>query len=137
MPDHSALPWVDLGIGTYISETPSERFPIYTRGNAGEVWPEVAYPLTISLSRSAGDEPISKAILETGLVREKDISDGVTSFGGCYGGYMYINLSMNRMIAVRTPGVTIEVSDATYLGSEGIAPPYEPRKGDEKENDKQ
>ena len=57
------LPWVDLGVGTYISETPNDRYPIYTRGNAGEVWPEVAYPLTISLTRTVGDEPISEAVL--------------------------------------------------------------------------
>ena len=48
------VPMVDLGVGAYLSERPSKRYPIYTRGNAGEVWPEVAYPLTISLSRHVG-----------------------------------------------------------------------------------
>ena len=124
------LPWVDLGVGTYISETPHERYPIYTRGNAGEVWPEVAYPLTISLSRTAGDEPISEAVLATGLMTRDEVGVGTTAFGGCYGGYMYINLSMNRVLAVRTPGVTVDENDATYLGSAGVAPPYVERKGD-------
>lgn len=129
MPD-GTLPWVDLGVGTYISETPSDRYPIYTRGNAGEVWPEVAYPLTISLSRTAGDEPISEAVLATGLMTRDEVGVGTTAFGGCYGGYMYINLSMNRVLAVRTPGVTVDENDATYLGSAGVAPPYVERKGD-------
>ena len=124
------LPWVDLGVGTYISETPNDRYPIYTRGNAGEVWPEVAYPLTISLTRTVGDEPISEAVLATGLMTRDEVGAGTTAFGGCYGGYMYINLSMNRVLAVRTPGVTVDENDATYLGSAGVAPPYVPRKGD-------
>lgn len=125
-----SLPWVDLGVGTYISETPNDRYPLYTRGNAGEVWPEVAYPLTISLSRTAGDEPISAAVLATGLLRRHEMGHGTTAFGGCYGGYMYINLSMNRVLAVRTPGVTVDENDATYLGSAAVAPPYVERKGD-------
>ena len=43
---------VDLGLGEYITQVPSTRYPVYTRGNAGEVWPEVAYPLTITLTRN-------------------------------------------------------------------------------------
>ena len=46
---------VDLGLGEYITQVPSTRYPVYTRGNAGEVWPEVAYPLTITLSRKDGE----------------------------------------------------------------------------------
>lgn len=126
----SSLSWADLGLGTYLSETPSSRFPVYTRGNAGEVWPEVAYPLTISLSRSADDDKILGAVMSSGLLTDNDVTDGPTVFGGVFGGYMYINLSMNRVLAVRTPGVSIADSDATYLGSEGVAPAYVPQKGD-------
>ena len=31
---------VDLGLGEYITQVPSTRYPVYTRGNAGDVWPE-------------------------------------------------------------------------------------------------
>ena len=34
------------------------------------------------------------------------------------------------MIAVRTAGTTVEETDATYLGSEDLAPPHEIQKGD-------
>ena len=60
------VPLVDLGVGTYLSERPSTRYPVYTRGNAGEVYPEVAYPLSVSLSRSAGDDAVLRALLGGG-----------------------------------------------------------------------
>ena len=119
----------DLGAGPYIHETPSERYPVYTRGNAGEVWPEVAYPLSISISRSVPD-PLVQTMVDTGIVTHDDLVDGTACAGGCFGGYMYLNLSLNRMIAVRSPGVSIEESDAIYMGSEGIAPPHTPHPDD-------
>lgn len=45
------VPIVDLGVGTYLSDEPSQRYPVYTRGNAGEVWPEGVYPLSFALAR--------------------------------------------------------------------------------------
>lgn len=124
------VPMVDLGVGTYLSERPSKRFPVYTRGNAGEVWPEVTYPLSISLSRGVGADPFVRIMLDVGLVNERDIAEGFTCFGGVFGGYMYLNVSVNRVIATRMPGVTIEQADATFLGSEGIAPPHRPHPDD-------
>lgn len=116
---------VDFGVGPYVHEAPSERFPIYTRGNAGEVWPDVVYPLTMSLTREYVD-PLGAAILSTGMIEPAEFAGGVTSAGGCFGGYMYLNLSMVRVLAVRSPGVTIEENDRVYLGSEGTAPPHRP-----------
>jgi len=121
---------VDFGLGEYITQKPSKRYPIYTRGNAGEVWPEVAYPLTISLTNFVGEEASARAAINAGVISRKDILDGPSCFGGVFAGYMYLNLSFGRMIAVRTPGTTIEKSDATYYGSEQQAPKYIPHKDD-------
>ncbi len=121
---------VDLGFGEYITQVPSTRYPVYTRGNAGEVWPEVAYPLTITLTRKAGEIASAQAAINAGVITPKDIKDGPTCFGGVFAGYMYLNLSFGRMIAIRTPGTTIEKSDATYYGSEHEAPEYTPNKQD-------
>ena len=121
---------VDLGLGEYITQVPSTRYPVYTRGNAGEVWPEVAYPLTITLTRKAGEIASAQAAINAGVITPKDIQDGPTCFGGVFAGYMYLNLSFGRMIAIRTPGTTIEKSDATYYGSEHEAPSYIPNKQD-------
>ncbi|MEE2682794.1 MAG: PEP-utilizing enzyme [Actinomycetota bacterium] len=121
---------IDFGLGEYITQYPSKRYPIYTRGNAGEVWPEVAYPLTITLTRIVGEEASSRAAINAGIISKKDIVEGPSCFGGVFAGYMYLNLSFGRMIAVRTPGTTIEKSDATYYGSEQQAPKYVPHKDD-------
>jgi rifampicin phosphotransferase len=125
-----AVPMVEVGVGRYLSEVPSRRFPVYTRGNAGEVWPEVAYPLTVSLSRSVGDDVYTGPTLSTGLIEPADIVEGPTCFGGVFAGYMYLNASVNRVVAHRSPGITIEQSDATFLGAEGIAPPHRPHRDD-------
>ena len=121
---------IDFGLGEYITQYPSKRYPIYTRGNAGEVWPEVAYPLTITLTRIVGEEASARAAINAGVISKKDILEGPSCFGGVFAGYMYLNLSFGRMIAVRTPGTTIEKSDATYYGSEQQAPEYTPHKDD-------
>ncbi len=121
---------VDFGMGEYITQKPSKRYPIYTRGNAGEVWPEVAYPLTITLTRIVGEQASARAAINAGVISQKDIQEGPSCFGGVFAGYMYLNLSFGRMIAIRTPGTTIEKSDATYYGSEQQAPKYIPHKDD-------
>jgi phosphohistidine swiveling domain-containing protein len=126
----SAVPYADVGVGRYLSERPSTRFPVYTRGNAGEVWPEVAYPLTISLSRSVGDDVFARASLGTGLIDADELAEGPSCLGGVFGGYMYINASVNRVSAVRMPGLTVDEADATFLGTERAAPPYEPHPDD-------
>ena len=64
---------VDLGLGEYITQVPSTRYPVYTRGNAGEVWPEVAYPLTITLTRKAGEIASAQAAINAGVITPKDI----------------------------------------------------------------
>lgn len=120
---------VDIGAGRYLHEPPSRRFPVYTRGNAGEVWPEVAYPLTLSYWR-ANDAELMQSVLATGIVRSQDMAEGITAGGGCFGGYMYLNLSLSRVVALRSPGVEIEAVDATYLGSEDLAPPHVPQSDD-------
>lgn len=125
-----SVPIVDLGVGSYVSERPSTRYPVYTRGNAGEVYPEVTYPLSVGLSRLPGDAVVLRALLAGGVVRASELDEGYTCFGGVFGGYMYLNVSLNRVIAIRLPGVTIEQADATYLGSEGQAPPHRPDRRD-------
>ena len=81
-------------------------------------------------TRKAGEIASAQAAINAGVITLKDIKDGPTCFGGVFAGYMYLNLSFGRMIAIRTPGTTIEKSDATYYGSEHEAPEYIPNKKD-------
>ena len=124
------LDFVDLGLGPYVHGTPSKRFPVYTRGNSGEVYPEVVYPLSTSLPGLINGDPFTDSVRVIGAMTEKELQEEANIFGGVFGGYTYINLSASRVIAVRTAGTTVEETDATYLGSENLAPPHEIQRGD-------
>ena len=117
------LELVDFGLGPYLNQAPSPRFPVYTRGNAGEVYPEVVFPLSVTMFTKMGTEAGREAALRSGLITSKEV-DELTAGGGIFGGYMYLNLSLARVIAVRTPGASVAEIDATYLGSEDVAPPH-------------
>lgn len=122
----------DLGFGPYVHDDASPRFPVYTRGNAGEVYPEVVFPLTISLQRTVDLDAFKNALITGGGVDEKDFDPDFdfAVAAAIFSGYTYLNLSLTRILGVRAPGVTTESLDAALLGSEGKSPPYVPHKDD-------
>ncbi len=120
---------VPVGDGHYICDTPSERFPIYTRGNAGEVYPEVFYPLSWSISAAEGDAAFRNSMLAGRGIRKSDLTEDAALASGVFNGYAYLNLSVVRIIAVRMPSATMEDVDSTFMGS-SEAPPYEPHPDD-------
>ena len=102
-----AAPWKRIGGGRWVGTDASERFPIYTRGNAGEVYPLVYRPLSFSIAQEAGERAMRRAILRSGLVRPSELEGIPMSTGigsGVFGGYAYLNLSIQRLIAARVPG---------------------------------
>jgi pyruvate,water dikinase len=121
---------VDFGLGPYVHGRASRRFPVYTRGNAGEVYPEVVFPFSASMSATLAGDPARDAMLATGVMTAAECDEDADVHMGVFGGYSYLNLSVSRVIAVRTPGATIADTDATFLGSEGIAPPHVGQRGD-------
>ena len=52
---------VDFGLGPYVHGTPSRRFPVYTRGNAGEVYPQPVFPLTSAMGRALAGAPAERS----------------------------------------------------------------------------
>lgn len=118
----------DLGIGRYISAAPSQRFPVYTRGNAGEVYPEVFYPLSYSLAGPQGEEAMRNAVARSGLMSAVELTDDsqddVSVALGVFGGYAYLNLSLNRVIALRVPGGSLDELDRGLLGNADVVPPH-------------
>ncbi len=94
------IPGLTVGTGEWVGTDVSDRFPIYTRGNAGEVYPEVYRPLTFSIAQRAGERAMRRAILTSGLIRPEEL-DGIplsTGVGsGVFGGYSYLNLSLQRL----------------------------------------
>lgn len=125
-------PWKQIGDGAWVGTDASQRFPIYTRGNAGEVYPLVYRPLSFSIAQQTGERAMRRAILRSGLVRPSEL-DGIplsTAIGsGVFGGYAYLNLSIQRLIAARVPGGSATDADASYLGV-GDPPPHVPLDGE-------
>lgn len=114
-----------------VDNEPSQRYPIYTRGNVGEVFPEAVAPLSWTLSGIPRAEPGWRdALVRFGAFDYDEFDQDNMTALGVFGGYCYLNVSMSRVFAVRTPGLTPELMDQTLFGSSD-APPYEPRPTDE------
>lgn len=109
---------------------PSTQWPLYTRGNVGEVFPEVVLPLTWDVYGLEAENGWRDAYAQLGLVADGDLDpDEPMVILGVFGGYCYINASYVRMLGVRAPGGKVEVIDQQFFG-ESDAPAYEPRDGD-------
>lgn len=106
-----------------------ERWPINTRGNVGEVMPEVIAPLQNDLIVAATDLGFRDALARIGLLQHGDIASEDPVLLNVLGGYAYLNLSLLRLLGVRTPGSSPEAIDFTFVG-EGDPPPYQPKPGD-------
>jgi pyruvate,water dikinase len=105
------------------------KWPINTRGNIGEVFPEVLTPLSYTLGVLAAEAGWRDAYRQIGILRRDDFKNDDPVIIGLYAGYGYLNVSYLRMIGVRAPGSSPQAIDATLFG-EGNPPPYVPRKGD-------
>ncbi len=112
-----------------VDDVPSVRFPIYTRGNAGEVFPNVVTPLTGSLFAAASVSAQTALFLELGFIVPSDLEDGAAPLTGVFGGYLYLNLSIGRLAGARSPGLTPDAIDTQLYGTFG-APPYVRQRGD-------
>jgi len=112
-----------------VDDTPSRRFPIYTRGNIGEVFPVVVSPLTWPLYGSQAELGWRDAFRDFGVYLDDDFGMEPMGILGSFGGYGYINASYIRVFAVRTPGLTVDDIDRLFFG-ESDAPPYASKPGD-------
>ena len=111
---------------------PSERYPVWTRGNIGEVFPWPVTPATFSLGvRQAAEPGWRDALVRFGAFDLDEFSPDGNDIVGCFGGYGYLNASVSRVLAVRTPGLTPEQMDYSFWGEMPGVPPYEPREGDD------
>ena len=109
-------PWRPIANGTYLGTHASKRFPMYTRGNAGEVFPEVQYPLSFTSSWAAWQLAGERSVTFSGLFTRKEMAGDPTAFGGTFGGYTYLNLSAFRVAAVRAPGTKVaDIDDRKVL----------------------
>ena len=118
-----------MGTSWIIEGQVDPRWPVNTRGNVGEVFPEVLTPLSYRLGVIYAEKAWRDAYAELGVARKGDFSGDDPVIVGLYGGYAYLNLSYLRILGVRAPGSSPEAIDVAFFG-EGDPPPYVPRKGD-------
>ena len=105
------------------------RWPINTRGNIGEVFPEVLTPLTYKLGVIPAEKGWRDAFRAMGILAAKDLRRDDPTIIGLYGGYGYLDLSYLRVVGVRAPGSNPGAIDKSLFG-EGNPPPYRAQKGD-------
>ena len=121
-------PWRPIGGGRWVGTDMSEEFPVYTRANAGEVYPFVYRPLSFSIAQESSERAMRRAIVATGLIRPEEIEDVPLStalMSGVFGGYAYLNMSISRLASARVPGGSATDAETASLGVTD-APPHVP-----------
>lgn len=118
----------------WITDWPvSERWPHYTRANAGEVLPDPASPLGQQFSWEKGMIlGWRDSYVQSGNYSLDEFDDDLPETVGFFGGYFFINLANVRMQGVRSPAVTIEQLDLAFFGNHPDVPPYVPHELDER-----
>ena len=115
----------DLVVTTYEFDTPLDpSYPVLTRGNAGEIMPDIVSPLSATLFFPPLERGWRRSFTETWDVMEWP--DCPTTFAPIVGGRFYINISAFRRLADLTPGTSPEDIDRTLFAAGGIKlAPYE------------
>lgn len=116
-----------------VDSRPSRRYPIYTRANVGEVFPDPVTPLSATIGITKNAEPgWREAFARFGVVELDEYDPDNNEVIGVFGGYCYLNVSLSRIVGVRTPGLTPEIIDATFFGAQPGIPPYQPQPTDDR-----
>ena len=90
---------------TWAADTePNERFCLYTRGNVGEVFPNVITALTGTLIGESVRASQVDLFVELGVLRPAEVT-GPSMGTGVFSGYLYMNGSAMRLFGVRMPGM--------------------------------
>ena len=122
-----------MGQSYYVTDTPlSERFPIYTRANVGEVFPDPVTPLTSDTALYEAEIGWRDAWYRMGAFEPDELPDGTFCQLGVQGGYCYLNASLIRLFGERAPGLSWQAMDEQFFGAQPGIPPYEEMPGDQR-----
>lgn len=110
-----------------INDSPSATFPLYSRANVGEIFPDPITPLNASAGFHANLDPgWSDAFVACGVwghdLYDPSVARNVVP---AFGSYLYINMSLMRLFGVRVPGMSAEAVDLQYFGDMPGIPSYE------------
>ncbi len=108
----------------------STRFPIYTRANVGEVFPDPVAPATRSLLLYESELGWRDAYVRMGAFEADEFPEGEFCILGVAGGYCYLNASVMRIFGERAPGLTWKAIDEQFFGAQPGIPDYVEQPGD-------
>ncbi|MFC9556876.1 PEP-utilizing enzyme [Rhodococcus sp. NPDC056960] len=119
-----------------INDTVSKMFPLYSRANVGEIFPDPISPLNASAGFQHNLEPGWRDAFVACKVWDHDLYDATVEKNilPAFGSYLYINMSLMRLFGVRVPGMSPEAVDLQYFGDMPGIPSYESEKRDFDEN---
>ena len=110
---------------------PSPRFPLYTRANVGEVFPDPVFPFTRSVMMFSGAElGWRDAWARMGAFDPDEFRPDTMDTLGIAGGYCYLNASVIRLFGERAPGLSWQAMDEQFFGAQPGIPPYVEQPGD-------
>ncbi len=110
----------------------SERFPIYTRANVGEVFPDPVAPATKSRLLWESELGWRDAYVRMGAFDSDEFPDDQFCILGVAGGYCYLNASVMRLFGERAPGLSWRMMDEQFFGAQPGIPDYDERPGDDR-----
>ena len=100
-----------------IDTEPSQRYPVYTRLNAGDVMPDPITPLGATLVWIPEVLPgWANGYMKQDVFTPHELDGEPTLAGGFLYGYLYVNQTAVRIIGVRS-GVGTEAIDAAFFAS--------------------
>ncbi len=116
----------------YVTDTDlSERFPLYTRANVGEVFPDPVTPLTSTSALWYAELGWRDAWERMGAFDLDEFPADQFCQLGVVGGYCYLNASAIRIFGERAPGLSWRDMDEQFFGAMPGVPPYEAMPGDQ------
>lgn len=116
-----------------INDPVSPVFPLYSRANVGEIFPNPISPLNASAGFQHNLEPgwrdafVACGVWDDALYEKSGVPITVLP---AFGSYLYINMSLMRLFGVRVPGMSPEAVDLQYFGDMPGIPSYESEQRD-------
>lgn len=115
----------------YVTDTTlSDRFPIYTRANVGEVFPDPVTPLTSDTGLWLAELGWRDAWERMGAFEHDEFPEEQFCQLGVVGGYCYLNASLIRLFGERAPGLSWRDMDEQFFGAQPGIPDYAEQPGD-------
>ncbi|MFN0095828.1 MAG: PEP-utilizing enzyme [Dehalococcoidia bacterium] len=109
----------------------SERYPLWTRANVGEVFPDPVAPLSFTLIMKDHAEQVWRdALIRIGAFTANEFAPGKMEALGVFHSYCFLNASVTRIMGERSPGLSAQAMDDLFFGAQPGIPPYVEQPGD-------